>query len=290
MTIDAEIAGREAMADYIETSLLVRGSTALGNQALIALAEEETGRSIAEITHSLGAMSARAAALGDAYPFEINAVMVRARPGAATMPYSALLQLTSASVARQLFYPGSTGEMEVAFENLASSALARLWGDQGRALRFGWPSEIGRPQDFPSAVSWLAETIGVKVGAGYRQPRRKDGGVDVVAWRPFPDKRSGFPILLAQCTLQADLLSKAADVDIRLWASWLALDAEPVTALVVPGMIRKTVEWDEIALRCMIFDRVRLAGLLGPHAEFAGSAWVVEALSKLSGVLQAAEA
>jgi len=156
--------------------------------------------------------------------------------------------------------------MAVIFENLVAEAASRIWGDAGRALRFGWPSDIGRPPEFDLAIRWLAQKIGVEVGQGYRQPRRKDGGVDVVAWRPFPDSRSGFPVLLVQCTLQENLLAKGMDVDTRLWGSWLAMDVDPTTALATPIALAPGTVWDELALKYMVLDRIRIVGLVSPAA------------------------
>ena len=106
------------------------------------------------------------------------------------------------------------------------------------------------------AGSWAGEFV----------VRRKDGGVDIVAWRPFPDGRSGFPVVLVQCTLQQEILSKAADVDVRNWAGWLTLDTDPMIALAVPGTIPSDETWNEIAARSLILERVRLVGLIGAGA------------------------
>src|SRR5439155_17165751 len=122
-------------------------------------------------------------------------------------------------------------------ERATCSALEGLLGPGTRALRFGWPSDSGRPQDFSSAIRWLAEAMHIGLSAGYRPPRRKDGGVDVVAWRPFKDGRPGFPIVLAQCTIESDVLAKSRDIDIRQWATWLALDASILIALAIPGTV-----------------------------------------------------
>src|SRR5690606_26206988 len=165
------------------------------------------------------------------------------------------------------------------FEALVSISIAGLWGPSGRAIRFGWPSDEGRPHDFNEAIRRLAQKIGVSVGSGYRQPRRKDGGVDVVAWRPFNDSRSGFPIVLVQCTLQENVLAKGSDIDVRLWGSWLALDSDPVTAIAIPRTLRSGTVWDELALRHLVLDRIRLVELgMGPLPESA-LAWVQEGLS-----------
>jgi hypothetical protein len=90
----------------------------------------------------------------------------------------------------------------------------------------------------------------------------KDGGVDVVAWRPFPDGRSGFPVLLAQCTLEKDFAHKAADIELRLWSGWLAMDVDPATALAIPDVVPAGEEWNRLAARTVVLDRIRLASLL----------------------------
>jgi hypothetical protein len=104
--------------------------------------------------------------------------------------------------------------------------------------------------------------MNVRIGTAYRPPYNKDGGVDVVAWRPFPDGRSGFPVVLVQCTLERDYGHKAGDVDRRVWAGWLALDVDPTTALAVPDVVASGEEWNQLAARTVILDRVRLSALI----------------------------
>jgi hypothetical protein len=290
MTGDLSVRGREAIADWIETTLVARGTRQIGSDALFEFASSEVGASMPQVNLGLHTMKLRSDLLGNAYPFFVHDLAVRALPGAALTPYVALLYLTSDGVARQVVHRASTSEMEVLFERITELALRHLWGDGGRSLRFGWPSDAGRPPEFHAAISWLADKMGIASGVGYRPPMRKDGGVDVVAWRPFADRRSGFPIVLAQCTLQADLVSKATDVDTRVWASWLVLDVDPVTALAVPQTIPPGVLWDQLALRCMVFDRIRIAGLLPQETTVEGLAsWVKETSAVLSACLEGAE-
>jgi hypothetical protein len=117
----------------------------------------------------------------------------------------------------------------------------------------------------------------VPVGNAYRPPYAKDGGVDVVAWRPFPDGRSGFPVLLIQCTLERNYAHKVADIDVRVWSGWLALDIDPATALAVPDVVAAGEEWNALAARTIILDRIRIAALLaGAEAERPALAQVWE--------------
>jgi hypothetical protein len=134
--------------------------------------------------------------------------------------------------------------------------------------------------------------MGVEIGQGYRDPRRQDGGVDIVAWRRFFDGRRGFPIALAQCTIQRETFTKTSDIDLRLWASWLALDVDPLSLLVMPGTIREAgTEWNQFSTVVMVIERLRLIELLARgEAEVEGaSRWANDLVVALRDVLTAAE-
>jgi hypothetical protein len=285
---DLQATSREQLADWIETVLLLRGARQIGLDAIQALAEERVGASPAAVSLAIGVMSRRAQALGSAYPFTvIPDVALRGTDVVRRYPYAALLLMSPEAPSRTLRHPSPPPEMALLFEQMTVRAALRLLGEQqSKAVRFGWPYEDGRPPDFPGAVSWLASQMGIAPGAAYRPPRRRDGGVDVVAWRPFPDGRSGFPMILVQCTLQAEILAKAADIDLRIWAGWLTLDIDPWTALAVPMTIAKKVEWDDLAVRCLILERVRLAGLLGRDADAETADFIDSEIQALRVVME----
>ena len=136
-----------------------------------------------------------------------------------------------------------------------------------KRLRFGYPNELGRPSGFQEAMVWLAEQLEVELGDSYRPPKRKDGGVDVIGWKPFPDNKSGMPVLFVQCTLQRDFTDKAADIELRHWSGWIKLQTPPTTVLAIPGHVAGHEKWEEISARSMILDRFRLAGLIGTPTE-----------------------
>lgn len=213
------------------------------------------------IDAAVSTMQRRHGLLGDSYPLAMKAVGVLKRDSALSTPYAAMLAITSGSplLTWDQSYTAKSAE---AFEHLVVRAMQCLVGTQGRALRFAFPSSIGRPQAFSDAIPWLAGQLGIKEGHAYRPPRRKDGGVDVVAWRPFPDGRTGFPIFLVQATVEGDFAHKTSDVDLRTWAGWLRLDTEPTSVLAVPRTIPPGETWNEVSARAVILDRIRLAGLL----------------------------
>ncbi|HWU31710.1 MAG TPA: hypothetical protein VN108_02485, partial [Marmoricola sp.] len=195
------------------------------------------------------------------------------------------------SLARQTVRAAETAEMAELLEDLAECALANFWGEGGRALRFGHPSKHGRPKEFDQAIPWLASIMGLEVGSGYRPPRRKDGGVDVVAWRQFADRRPGFPMALAQCTIQAETFSKTTDIDLRLWASWLAMDVDPLSLLVIPGTVKAAgPEWRQLSSVVTVIDRIRMVELLtrGPIPDI-DLAWTDATRALLAEFMEAAE-
>ena len=274
---------RDLIADWIETSLLVRGPRPIGLDALHRFFEQHQGLEPQRVNVGMHEMNRRSRLLGTRYPFKIHGEFaVQSTDAAPVSAYSTIALMAPGGPFREFLSASPDETMAVIFENVTADALRHLWGDQGKALRFGWPSDIGRPPEFDRAIRWLADKIGVEVGQGYRQPRRKDGGVDVVAWRPFADGRSGFPVLLVQCTLQDNLLAKGMDIDNRLWSSWLAVDVDPATALATPAALPPGTTWNELALKCMVLDRVRLVSLADPVVtDELGRDWVAQTVKDL---------
>lgn len=153
--------------------------------------------------------------------------------------------------------------LESHFDELVLDSIRAWLGKGSQGVVFAWPPVGDRPTGFPEAIIWLVDLMDIPVGHAYRPPEQKDGGVDVVAWRPFADRRSGFPIVLAQCTLQQDLVPKAKDIDLALWQDLLNLEMSPLPVLATPQVLAaSSTSWSEIGRRCVPFDRLRLLGVL----------------------------
>ncbi|MHA7987823.1 hypothetical protein ACX9R5_18675 [Rathayibacter sp. CAU 1779] len=291
--LDIELDSIELIADWVETSVLVNPGRHVTLDRIYALAEEELGVEAARTSQAVGLLERRSVVLGELYPFEVRpdiAVLRRRNPRLA-QSYATLLFLTPKSVPRQLLSSLDMQVMAELLEDIAERALANLWGTGGTALRFAYPSRHGRPEQFDQAVDWLARRIGIQTGHGYRPPRRKDGGVDVVAWRQFFDRRAGFPIALAQCTVQAETFTKTTDIDTRLWATWLRMDSDPMSLLVIPGTItRAGTQWGQLTSVVTVIERLRLIELLGrSDTQDVEATWTADVLSRLSDKLRAAE-
>jgi hypothetical protein len=255
------------IADLIETIVYLdeaRGFGLAGLLARVAYCEPDVER--IDYAHRL--LMLRQRVLGDAYPFVITSTSVgRRERSRAPSSYIDLLAMSSGTPMRRAMSQADISECAACFERMCAIALEHLLGPGGKSVRFAWPSDCGRPPEFPAAVAWLAVQMGLRLGNGFRPPRRKDGGVDVIAWKSFGDGRTAFPVYLCQCTVQRDLLSKCSDIDIENWSRWLELLRDPVTVLMTPSIINGGGEtWTELSQRNVILDRVRITKLVGATA------------------------
>lgn len=150
------------------------------------------------------------------------------------------------------------------FEQLSVAALGSLFGPGTRALRFGYPVEPPRTSAFADALAWLADELGYEVGPGRITQSDQDAGVDVVAWRPFADGRTGFPVVMAQCTLQHEYETKGSDIVLARWRSLISLRQDPMTALVIPYSLGTGLElWEAANFTVdLVLDRFRICELL----------------------------
>ncbi len=273
--------GAEALADLIELDLLLAPTAGVAADVARERATAISPGATADL--AMNVMQRRQHVLADAYPFTVKQVGMTRRASDETLAYEAMLVMSHRLAPLRSNAAGLQEAAEL-FEQLTVGAVRSLLGDGAEALRFAWPSELGRPSDFPGAVRWLAARMGVPVGSAYRPPRRQDGGVDVVGWRPFPDAQPGFPICLAQCTLERDFVHKSTDIDLRVWSGWLGFEIDPTCALAIPYTVEKAEDWREMASRVIVLDRLRLAGLLvGQHAGTRLREWVDAQLDGMQG-------
>jgi hypothetical protein len=181
------------------------------------------------------------------------------------------------------FRDGREAEAERPFDQLGMAALKVLLGPNADGILFARRYAVDpctdalRPTSFPDAIRWLRGRL--KLPAGLEavpegpppddegdHPARtyNDGGVDVVVWRHFADGRAGFPVVLAQCTIQFRWRPKTTDIVLELWGDWIRFVTPAQKVLVVPFAIPEGRSWwrDRNRTAGMILDRMRLCELL----------------------------
>ncbi len=203
-------------------------------------------------------MRRRASTLQGSYPFEATpAGLRRSELRPRHLSYVTLL----ATSQWQLLSSDSSSLQRVAseFEQVSERIICDLGGAGGYAVHFGWPSRSGRPRWFPDAIRWLADKLALPSGEGFRDPKRRDGGVDIVAWRSLPDGTT-FDHRLVQCTIGRDILRKAREIDVRQWQRWIGFVEDPRVVLAVPYEISlRDVDVREAQkMGSMVLDRALL--------------------------------
>ena len=251
--------------------------------------ELELGVSLdARIDRLFAEIALRQRAGGSAYPFEQQEkrrLIARDAAGADSYRLLLVLSLADAPFRREK----RTSDVERAYDQLAAEALRRFLGRNASAVRFARNShdpddpEDTRPRRFDEAIGWLRDKL--DLGPGVDAPPQheavnhwedplgltplrsyKDAGVDVVAWWHFEDRRIGFPVLLAQCTVQLSWGRKLNDVNQDLWRGWINFGTvPPQKCLVIPFAIDSEEErWPNQTTQAgVIIDRMRFIELLG---------------------------
>ena len=196
-----------------------------------------------------------------AYPFDWTETGLLRASVLDEAPYEFLLWLAVSPIYRE---EDRFDEIDVLFDTLVKHALIVYLGPNATGVRFGFPSSEGRPSGFPEGVSWLAKLLRLQTGSGVARPQLKDGGVDVVVWHPFQDGRSGFVVILCQCTVAKNWTPKAKDIVADIWRGWIDFGRDPLTAIAVPFAIPQTFDrWDELRRTVnIILDRMRLVELI----------------------------
>jgi len=155
------------------------------------------------------------------------------------------------------------------FEDVcAYAASGYLAADaKNESFVFGFPRRIG-PENFKDAVAHLCGRERLNEGSvnvsAAKIEDQKDGRLDVVVWKEFPDRRRGRIIIFGQCATGADWDTKPTALKPPDWREkWLieGFLPHPVQAFFVPHFIPED-EWRNIIIDGgLLFDRFRIAAL-----------------------------
>ena len=258
------------LAEWLEMHLLINDAQSVSRASLTTYFPAGQAPDGAEIDQLFGEIRRRAEDAPSIYPFRAIDERVEVDPNVDATVYFFLLVLSIAGAPFRT--ENRFNEANPSFELLTREALISYGGHGAKGVRFGWPNGDGRPEHLGDAVEWLAAAMGLGVGIVEDEVDSddKDGGIDVAAWVPFPDKAPSFTSYLAQCTVQLTYERKPADVVPEKWVAWIRFGKAPETVLSVPfaipldAKIRTSLKYQVN----LLLDRLRLAHLLdhGPNA------------------------
>lgn len=197
----------------------------------------------------------RAKILKGAYPFALSNGVLQASENPDLMPYIFCL-LT----ADREYYDPHDHEPPKLFEHLVCQALsAYLNGD---SVRFGSPRDtmaIG----VNDALEELAKLTGNrKLKDGYpTNADDQDLGLDVAAWKNFPDRYWSKVELYMQCTTSPYWDRSMNKCNLDEWRGIIFWPFLPVKALAIPYVLSET-EWERETCGLLFMDRLRIASVL----------------------------
>ncbi len=283
MTVDASLAVEDA-ADRLERACLVNSTgfvawadvigqlrrTASEDEATTIYAErgseppEPGWRDIEPFETRLGEWiqtlddRARACGSGGAYPFAIGQQGLRLRGRSSPYLFQLLVSLGFTDSHRD-------GTMAYKlFEELSASAAGLYLGDSSPAVVFGSPRR-DFPPGFRKAVSCLASLLreGKACADQKNLNQSQDDGLDVVAWKEFPDQRASKLIVFGHCAAGRHWKKKTHELQPRRWckrnfAGPIAVD--PIPAFFVPRALSE-VDAIDAGRGQILLDRCRISAL-----------------------------
>jgi hypothetical protein len=221
-----------SLAEFAEATLILGEDDYLSATEILGCFPSGNQPTEAEIDDLMTEVERRSLIFGQLYPFlvEQRGIAFSRQAGSDLYSTLAIISLKGSQLRRDKEYPRS----DPIFDDIAERAFRAHMGAGAMSLQFGWPPRGGRPSDFPDAVAWLAEKLGVDVRDPEIPANYLDDGVDVFVWRPFPDGRSGFLLMAAQNTVQFQFRKKPRDVVPSHWREWLRLGTAPAVGFAIP--------------------------------------------------------
>jgi hypothetical protein len=146
--------------------------------------------------------------------------------------------------------PTPTGKL---FERISMEAAKSYLN--GKALVFGHPARYS----IADICRETREKFKSELPANYN-----DRGVDVIAWKPFYDKRGNQILILMQCAGGHNWTTKTGDVVERAWREkYITFGCTPVRSFSTAVVISDEERFEEISFEAdLLFDRPRIYGNL----------------------------
>ena len=126
--------------------------------------------------------------------------------------------------------------------------------------RVGWSPT--NAQDIPKIVEDLCKRLNVNGATNlgdWHDPNEKDGGLDIVCYRPFADKREAMPTYFLQCASGKNWRDKIMTPNPKKWHKLLDSALLPSTGIVAPFVISsRELKTAALEGQVTVFDRLRL--------------------------------
>jgi hypothetical protein len=296
-------------ADWVELQCLIKADGSISREDLAraikrpGFSSEAGARELADQTFQ--ELKDRVDTLGDLpgiYPYKLDSridvlsyLPANSRTIQPRLPYLFLMTATRHTMASTRRRRAGIDPTQI-FERICAQVLRYCWGGDDRCSVFhvGTACPGGR-SNFPATVRALCLKMGEggswKKGA--RSPGAGDGGVDVVVWRAFRDRRQGNLVGFAQCKTGVNWREHIGKLrPVGFCGKFMAepLIIEPRAFFMVPHRVLHSTWQDRMREGGVIlFDRCRIAEYarsLDPVLLADAEAWTRAALKTVKGAIR----
>jgi hypothetical protein len=277
------------LADWMELQTIISTTGILpleevrsyiDSDGTLAEPKVEPGESSELLVASASAEIRRRARIAkEAYPFKLSNRILYVSLEKKYTPYIFCLLVAD----REYYSPGEKVSTML-FEHLVCKAMS--YYITGNAVRFGVPRDT-MPSGIHDAVKELAKMTGNrKMSNGYPiNATDKDLGLDVVAWKYFPDHYWGKVEIYVQCTTAQTWDCKKSDCDLEEWRGILYWPFYPIKGLAIPYVVPED-DWENKGAGILLIDRLRIASTLNErkftNQPFDWWAWCEQRISETS--------
>ncbi|MHB8843150.1 MAG: hypothetical protein ACYC7L_00210 [Nitrospirota bacterium] len=259
LSIPSDVADPIILADWLELLAITADDSNSSHgdlhQVLNRLGVENLDMLCSDTMREL---NRRVEAAGESYPFSFSGTLLELKNAwDHYTPYVFCLLLSYCEEGKKKI---SGFRHEVMFEQLSCIAAKRYVG--GNVLRFGHPRNNPLPPGFFDALMHISAEVGEwTVSRQGRSLRSKDGGLDLIAWKPFPDKRIGKLILFGHCASGANWDDKINELQPDNFCSeWLGGFKSPIVkSFFIPHRLPPEVFEHRAISAKLFFDRCRIA-------------------------------
>jgi hypothetical protein len=166
-------------------------------------------------------------------------------------------------------------EQGALFEDLTKESLEKLFSGW-HIHQTGWTRT--RTNRLATVVDEVADHLGESKGVIERwtRPTANEAGLDLLCYRPFPDRRVGVPVYLMQCASGGDWEGKLHTPNLNIWRHIVQFAAMPKKAFATPfAFLEDEFIRNSALVDGLLLDRYRLLSVADTEEE-----WVSRSLRR----------
>jgi len=261
-------------ADWVEASALFAGERVSKSDVRDHFYEENTfqrGNADETVANIWSELARRGRLLAAAFPLLVHAQHVEPRGSWQDAPAYAFSLLLSYARSNAEWEHQACSDYQIQgqlFERVSAASLkAKLavWDVD----TIGWSAE--HPETLRSQIKGISERLGEEAGNESPSAADKDGGVDVMCYLAFRDRRGDNPAIFFQCATGRNWTDKRSVSTINLWTNWISFKAPHLLSrgFAIPFLLSDDAfRQTQMRVDGLVLDRIRLFAQTLPESEW----------------------